>query len=156
VSLKNAQSHQSWEISGLPHGSVTNPPLIDLKRRIVVGYDSANRHLRAWKIKSVQNENEHDVELTPLWHHENFGAASHMLLFSNTANCASMTTAALTNRCWCWTLKLAKKKPASKPEGSCRAWYFQALVGTEILLVFYGPSFAHLRPFCLKNRIWHV
>ena len=84
VSLKNAQSHQSWEISGLHHGSVTNPPLIDLKRRIVVGYDSANRHLRAWKIDASQNGNEYDAELNPLWHHENFGAASHMLLFSNT------------------------------------------------------------------------
>jgi hypothetical protein len=84
VSLHNAQSHQSWEVSGLPHGSITNPPLIDLKRRIVLGYDSANRHLRAWKIKSVQNGNEHDVELTPLWHHDNLGAASHMLLFANT------------------------------------------------------------------------
>ena len=84
VSLKNAQSHQSWEVSGLPHGSITNPPLIDLKRRIVVGYDSANRHLRAWKIDLSQNGNEHDVELTPIWHHENFGVASHMLLFANT------------------------------------------------------------------------
>ncbi|MFN4997177.1 MAG: hypothetical protein ACK5EM_10810, partial [Burkholderiales bacterium] len=52
--------------------------------RIVVGYDSANRHLRAWKIDASQNGNEYDAELNPLWHHENFGAASHMLLFSNT------------------------------------------------------------------------
>ena len=58
--------------------------MIDLKRRIVLGYDSANRHLRAWKINSIQNGNAHDVELTPLWHHDNFGAASHMLLFTNT------------------------------------------------------------------------
>jgi len=83
VSLHNAQSHQSWEVSGLPHGSITNPPLIDLKRRIVLGYDSANRHLRAWRIDAAANGNEHDVELNPLWHHENFGAASHMLLFAN-------------------------------------------------------------------------
>jgi hypothetical protein len=84
VSLHNAQSHQSWEVSGLPYGSITNPPLIDLKRRIVVGYDSANRHLRAWKIGAAHNGNEHDVELTPLWHHAQFGAASHMLLFAKT------------------------------------------------------------------------
>ena len=84
VSLHNAQSHQSWEVSGLPSGSITNPPLVDLKRRIVVGYDSANRHLRAWKIDAAQNGNEHNVELIPLWHRENFGAASHMLLFADT------------------------------------------------------------------------
>lgn len=83
VSLHNAQSHQSWEVSGLPHGSITNPPLIDLKRRIVVGYDSANRHLRAWKIAAAENGNAHDVELRPLWHHSKLGAASHMLLFAN-------------------------------------------------------------------------
>ncbi len=84
VSLTNAQSHQSWEVSGLHHGSITNPPLIDVKRRIVVGYDSANRHLRAWKIDTSQKCNEDGVELSPLWHHENLGAASHMLLFANT------------------------------------------------------------------------
>jgi hypothetical protein len=27
-------------------GSITNPPLVDLKRRIVLGYDSANRYLQ--------------------------------------------------------------------------------------------------------------
>jgi len=84
VSLHNAQSHQSWVVSGLPHGSVTNPPLIDFKRRIVVAYDSANRHLRAWRIHASPNGNEHDVELKPLWHHEQLGAASHLLLFANT------------------------------------------------------------------------
>jgi hypothetical protein len=49
-----------------------------------LGYDSANQHLCAWKIDTAHNENEHHVELRPLWHHEHFGASSHMLLFANT------------------------------------------------------------------------
>ena len=75
VSLTDCSQHAAWEVSGLPGGSITNPPLVDLQRRIVLGYDSANRVLRAWRFGDAT----HDVQ--PLWHKTEFGAASHMVLF---------------------------------------------------------------------------
>lgn len=83
VSLNHSETFQSWAVSGLPHGSITNPPLVDVSRRIVVGFDSANRHLRAWRI-SDPDDNKGHVQLTALWHHTPFGAASHMVLFPST------------------------------------------------------------------------
>jgi len=75
VSLSNSNDHQSLIISGLPGGSITNPPLVDLKRQIVLGYDAANRHLQAWRFNHASNT------LTALWHKSAFGCASHMLLY---------------------------------------------------------------------------
>ena len=75
VSLTDCSEHAAWEVSGLPGGSITNPPLVDVQRRIVLGYDSANRVLRAWRFGDAT----HDVQ--PLWHKTEFGAASHMVLF---------------------------------------------------------------------------
>ena len=75
VSLTDCSQHAAWEVSGLPGGSITNPPLVDVQRRIVLGYDSANRVLRAWRFGDAT----HDVQ--PLWHKTEFGAASHMVLF---------------------------------------------------------------------------
>jgi len=82
VSLTNSANHQSWPVCGIAGGAITNPPLIDQIRKIVVAYDSANRHLRAWRIQ--RNDNTDRLELEELWHHSNFGAASHMLLFPDT------------------------------------------------------------------------
>ena len=78
VSLSDASDHQLLEVCGLPGGSITNPPLIDLQRRIVIGYDSANRHLQAWRFDDAAKE------LKPLWHKSAFGCASHMLLYPQT------------------------------------------------------------------------
>jgi hypothetical protein len=78
VSLQDARDHQMLAICGLAGGSITNPPLIDLQRAIVIGYDSANRHLQAWRIDAATNA------LTPLWHKSAFGCASHMLLYPQT------------------------------------------------------------------------
>ena len=75
VSLTDCSEHAAWEVSGLPGGSITNPPLVDVQRHIVLGYDSANRVLRAWRFGDAT----HDVQ--PLWHKTEFGAASHMVLF---------------------------------------------------------------------------
>ena len=83
VSLHHSACSQTWSISGLPGGAITNPPLIDRQRQIVVAFDSANRHLRAWQIKAHASE-PHRVELQALWHHSNFGAASHLLLMADT------------------------------------------------------------------------
>jgi len=78
VSMRDARDHSAITVSGLPGGSITNPPLVDLQRRIVVGYDSANRHLAAWRF-----DPHHDA-LEPLWHKSDFGCASHMLLYAQT------------------------------------------------------------------------
>ncbi len=75
VSLSDAGDHQTLEVCGAAGGSITNPPLIDPARRIVVGYDSANRHLQAWRF------NPDARALTPLWHKSAFGCASHLLLY---------------------------------------------------------------------------
>ena len=82
VSLKQSDSFQTWPVSGLPYGSMTNPPLIDVQRRIVVGFDSANRCLKAWRIVSLPDSSQ--LELEELWHLPQMGAASHMLLFPKT------------------------------------------------------------------------
>lgn len=78
VSLQDVADHAAWEVSGQPRGSVTNPPVVDTTRNIVVAFDSANRHLRAWRISTDRQE------LEPLWHKPHFGAASHMVLYPHT------------------------------------------------------------------------
>jgi hypothetical protein len=71
VSLADCHDHQAVPVSGLAGGSITNPPLVDATRGIVIAYDSANRHLQAF-----------DLGLNPIWHRAGIGCASHMLLFS--------------------------------------------------------------------------
>ncbi len=78
VSLKDAGDHQTLPICGVNGGSITNPPLVDVQRQIVVGYDSANRHLQAWRFNPALST------LEPLWHRSPFGCASHMILYSDT------------------------------------------------------------------------
>ncbi len=75
VSLQDAADHQAWEVSGLSGGSITNPPLFDVTRSIVVGYDSANRYLQAWRFDAAT------CSLEPIWHKRAFGCASHMILY---------------------------------------------------------------------------
>jgi len=73
VNLSDSNDFEAIEVSGVAGGSVTNPPLVDEARRIVVGFDSANRVLRAWSF---------DVDsrlLTGLWRRDGIGAASHMI-----------------------------------------------------------------------------
>ncbi len=73
VSLDDAQDREMVEVSGLPRGSITNPPVVDEGRRIVVGFDSANRMMQAWRFG--------EGPLAPLWRKDRFGVASHMLLY---------------------------------------------------------------------------
>ncbi len=82
VSLSDASDHRILPVCGLAGGSITNPPLIDVKRQIVVGYDSANRHLQAWRFDAEARA------LTPIWHKSAFGCASHMLLYPETGELA--------------------------------------------------------------------
>jgi len=82
VSLADASDVQTLDVSGAAFGSVTNPPLYDIQRRIVLGYDSANCHLRAWRFDATLRT------LEPLWHKKEFGCASHMVLFAGTGEVA--------------------------------------------------------------------
>lgn len=75
VSLSDSSDITLLSVSGLPRGSITNPPLIDLQRRVIVGYDSANAYLRAWRVEDGGRE------LVPLWEKSGFGCACHMLLY---------------------------------------------------------------------------
>ncbi len=75
VSLSDSADHDAVEVSGLGGGSITNPPVFDVDRQIVVAMDSANKYLRAWRFDAGRRS------LTPLWERGNFGAASHMLLY---------------------------------------------------------------------------
>ena len=83
VSMADAGDHQILPVCGLKGGSVTNPPLFDVQRQIVVAYDSANRHLQAWRFEQDKSE------LIPLWHKAPFGCASHMLLYPDTGELVS-------------------------------------------------------------------
>ena len=78
VSMRDASDHQTLDVCGLAAGCITNPPLIDLQRKIVIGYDSANRHLQAWRFDPASSS------LTPLWQKTAFGCASHLLLYPQT------------------------------------------------------------------------
>jgi len=78
VSLADASHHDALPVCGIARGSITNPPLVDPRRGVVVAYDSANRHLAAWRF-SVD-----DDTMTPLWHKAAFGCASHMILYPDT------------------------------------------------------------------------
>jgi hypothetical protein len=75
VSMSDASDHEALEVSGLPGGSITNPPLVDARRGIVVGYDSANAHLRAWRFDPDARS------MTPLWQKAPLGCASHMIAY---------------------------------------------------------------------------
>jgi len=76
VSLADARLHAAWDVSGRAAGCVTNPPLVDLKRGIVLAYDSGNAFLRAWDLQE-------DGQLTPRWERPGLGCASHMLLYED-------------------------------------------------------------------------
>lgn len=75
VSLDDAGDHQAIEVCGLAGGSITNPPLVDTRRGLVLGYDSANAVLQAWRFDEPRRE------LQPLWRKAPFGCASHLLLY---------------------------------------------------------------------------
>jgi hypothetical protein len=82
VSMADATDHQILEISGMTGGSITNPPLVDVKRNIVLAYDSANRYLQAWRFDLVTQT------MRPLWEKSPFGCASHMVLYPDTGELA--------------------------------------------------------------------
>jgi hypothetical protein len=76
VSLADARDATSIEISGLPHGTCTNPPLFDSARRIALGYDSGNGVLAAFRLAD-------DGGLAPLWKRA-IATAAHLLHYPDT------------------------------------------------------------------------
>jgi len=66
----------STEISGLPYGTVSNPPGWDPDGRVVVAYDAGNAVLRGWRMAGD--------ELEPLWRRDDFAHAGHLILFGDT------------------------------------------------------------------------
>jgi hypothetical protein len=73
-SLERPGDREAVEVSGLPGGAVTNPPLFDARRRIAVGYDSANGIVAAFRFTD---------RLMPLWR-RGLSHAAHMILFAET------------------------------------------------------------------------
>jgi hypothetical protein len=61
------------EICGLPGGLVANPPVVDDRRRVVVGYDSGNGVVAAFDLDT----------LAPRWRRDQ-DHASHLLLYADT------------------------------------------------------------------------
>ena len=71
VAADDADDHELVQISGLPGGAVTNPPLYDAGSRIAIAYDSANAVLAAFRF---------DGSLTPLWRID-LDTAGHLVWF---------------------------------------------------------------------------
>ncbi len=66
----------SAEISGLPFGTVSNPPGWDPEGRVVVAYDAGNAVVRAWRFE--------DGALEPLWRRDGIAHAGHLILYPDT------------------------------------------------------------------------
>ncbi len=64
------------EICGLPGGLIANPPAVDAARRIVVGYDSGNGVVAAFRF-------DEEGVTTPLWRRD-LNHAAHPVLFADT------------------------------------------------------------------------
>ncbi|MDZ7734698.1 MAG: hypothetical protein U5R31_17900 [Acidimicrobiia bacterium] len=70
------------EVCGAPGGIVANPPAIDRSRRIVVGFDSGNGVLAAWRYGAVGEP------LEQLWLHRQ-DHAGHLVVFPDTGEVGS-------------------------------------------------------------------
>ncbi len=67
---------RSTEISGLPRGTMSNPPGWDPEGRVVVAYDSGNAVVGGWRLAGD--------ELEPLWRRDDIAHACHLLVFPDT------------------------------------------------------------------------
>jgi len=77
VSTSDAADHDMFAPFGIPHGTVTNPPLVDATRRIAVAYDSGNSRIAGFRYGDGEGG------YARLWQHP-FGAANHFLLYEDT------------------------------------------------------------------------
>jgi hypothetical protein len=78
VSAHNAEDYSITPISGLPHGTITNPPLYCPTRNILVGFDSSNAVVRAWRHDPVTQG------LEPVWQRHGFGMGGHTIYYADT------------------------------------------------------------------------
>lgn len=76
VSLDDARDAELFTPFGAAKGTITNPPLYDPQRRVVVAYDSGNALLGGFRFDGPGR-------FTPLWKHD-FGASTHFLLYPDT------------------------------------------------------------------------
>lgn len=77
VPLDGERRAELTEICGLPNGIVANPPCIDPVRKVVVGFDSGNGAIAAFRY------GDPGVPLELLWRHQQ-NHAGHMLLYLET------------------------------------------------------------------------
>ena len=75
VSIQDSNDHLIQYISSKKYGTVTNPPLYDTKRNILIAYDAGNAILKAYHYYKEKDT------LTELWTKENFGVSSHFILY---------------------------------------------------------------------------
>lgn len=66
----------STEISGLPHGTQSNPPAWDPAGGVVVAYDAGNAVVRAWRLAGD--------DLEPLWRRDGLAHAGHLIVYPDT------------------------------------------------------------------------
>ena len=78
VSARDATNHSVTQVSGIPHGSVTNPPLYCPRRNILVAYDSSNSVVHAWRHNPCTEELKH------LWIRHDFGMGGHTIYYQDT------------------------------------------------------------------------
>jgi hypothetical protein len=69
-------SVRSVEVSGLPHGTESNPPAWDPEENVVVAYDSGNAVVRAWTLQGD--------ELEDLWRRDGLAHAAHLIVYPDT------------------------------------------------------------------------
>lgn len=74
--LDDQDALDSVEISGLSHGTESNPPAWDPERGVVVAYDAGNAVVRAWKMNGDA--------LEPLWRRDDLAHAGHLIVFPDT------------------------------------------------------------------------
>lgn len=78
VSLTDSEDNTIQVVSGLPKGTVTNPPLFAEDRKILIVYDSGNSVIRALQYQ------EDTKAFEELWLKNNFGCSSHMIYYPDT------------------------------------------------------------------------
>jgi hypothetical protein len=66
----------SVEISGIPHGTESNPPAWDPEGRTVVAYDAGNAVVRAWRVSGDG--------LEPRWRCDELAHAGHLIVYPDT------------------------------------------------------------------------
>jgi hypothetical protein len=67
---------RSVEISGLPHGTESNPPGWDPERGTVIAYDAGNAVVRAWRVE--------DDDLVDRWRRDGLAHAGHLIVYPDT------------------------------------------------------------------------